>query len=54
MNKAKIKQILFIILIILFIPFAIYTLIKAQFLGFLIGAAIVYIIIQLSKKYLVN
>lgn len=52
MNKKHIKKILFIILLLLFLPFAIYTLIKAEFGAFIIGAAAVYILIQLSNKYL--
>ena len=54
MNKIQIKKILFIFLIIIFLPFAAYTLINQEFGWFIGGALIVYVIIQLSNKFLVE
>ena len=54
MNKGKFKKIMFIILAVLFLPFAIFTLIKGEFGWFFGGALVVYVLIQLGNKYLVN
>lgn len=52
MKKTSFKKILFIILLVLFLPFAIFTLIKGEFGWFFGGALIVYIIIKIANKRL--
>jgi len=52
--KMKIKRISFISLIILFLPLAIFSLIKQDFGLFFEASLVIYIIIQILNKILVE
>jgi hypothetical protein len=52
MDKQRLKKILFIALLVLFVPFAIFTLVTGKLAWFFGGALAVYLLIQLANKFL--
>lgn len=52
LNNLNLKKIIFILLLIVFLPIAIWTLGTGRLTFFFTSALIVYIIMQLCKKYL--